>query len=76
MFLVIIIGNIIFFSVCMYMSGQRTDFHFEWQLLNIIEVSFDRSTSVLKGFPLNSRPARLHCTTLHARFFSGGFVAF
>lgn len=71
MFLVIIIGNI-FFCVCMYMGGQLNNRFSFWVAINII----------LKFLLMEAhqcwriRPARLHCTPLHARFFSGGFVAF
>ena len=67
MFLVIIIGNILFF-LCVYVHGWPKNRFSVWVAINVIEVSFDRSTSVLKDFPF-SRPARLHCTPLHARFF-------
>ena len=71
MFLVIIIGNI-FFCVCMYMGGQLNNRFSFWVAINII----------LKFLLMEAhqcwriRPARLHCTPLHARFFSSGFVAF
>ena len=71
MFLVIIIRNI-FFCVCMYMGGQLKNRFSFWVAINII----------LKFLLMEAhqcwriRPARLHCTPLHARFFSGGFVAF
>ena len=55
-----------FFFLCVYVHGWPKNRFSFW--VAIIEVSFDRSTSVLKDFPL-STPARLHCTPLHVRFF-------
>lgn len=61
-----------FFCVCMYMGGQLKNRFSFWVAINII----------LKFLLMEAhqcwriRPARLHCTPLHARFFSGGFVAF
>ena len=61
-----------FFCVCMYMGGQLKNRFSFWVAINII----------LKFLLMEAhqcwriRPARLHCTPLHARFFSGGFVSF
>ena len=73
MFLVIIIGNVLFFfCLCMYMGGQLKNRFSFWVAINII----------LKFLLMEAhqcwriRPARLHCTPLHVRFFSGGFVSF